>query len=221
MASISETIQKVIDSITRIFRRKSTLATLSRDDLVKEKNTLERNENKILRQMQQLEKKKELLFEEAKQERSESVRRAKARQIRDIDQRIRSLQATLGPLGQRISVLDRFISMHDMGNFAPGSSEVMDLLRQADSKEIEKEIKDDLAAAMMEEEKMDAMTESFKVARERDEEQYTADEELMDILAEIEQAAIRDASVEEAALLKETPSSKEATATNQETPMTE
>jgi hypothetical protein len=172
--------------------------------------------------MKRLEEQKVKLFEEAKREPSESMRRAKARQIRDIDQRIRSLQATLGPLGQRISVLDRFISMHEMGNFAPGSSEVIDVIRQTDAQQIQQEIDSQLAADLMQEEKLNDMAETFKIARERDEAMYEEDEELSAILAEIESAAVMDASVEEAALLKEqAPSQREAAPADMENPMKE
>lgn len=222
MASISETIQNIISAITGLFRPKPSLNTMSQDDLTKEKTILEQNENKILREMKRLEEQKVKLFEEAKREPSESMRRAKARQIRDIDQRIRGMQATLGPLGQRISVLDRFISMHEMGNFAPNSSEVIDALRRTDAQQIQQDIDNQLAADLMQEEKLNDMAETFKTAQERDEALYEEDEELMSIMTEIESAAVMDASVEEAALLKEqAPSQRESAPADMENPMKE
>jgi len=222
MVSISETIQQIITSIAGLFGRKKGLDSLSKDELQKEQRILEQNEHKITRKIEQLEAQKTRLFEEARREPSESVRRAKARQIRDIDQRIRSLQATLGPLGQRISVLDRFISMHEMGNFAPGSSEVIDVIRQTDAQQIQQDIDEQLATDLIQEEKINEMTETFKTARERDEAMYEEDEELSAILAEIESAAVMDASVEEAALLKEqAPSQRESAPADMENPMKE
>ena len=222
MASLSQTIQNIIAAITGIFKPKSSLNTLSKDALVKEKSILERNENKILREMERLEKQKTRLFEEAKKEPSDSVRRAKARQIREIDQRIRSLQATLGPLGQRISVLDRFISQHEMGNFAPGTSDVIDVLRQTDAQQIQQAIDSQLAADLMQEEKLSEMAETFKAARERDEAMCEEDEEILGIMAQIESAAAMDAGVEEAALLKEqSPPSEESASPHHESPLTE
>lgn len=222
MASISETIQKIITAIANIFKRKPSLNTLSKDDLVKEKSLLEQNENKILREMSRLEKQKAKLFEEARQEASESVRLAKARQIRDADQRIRSLQATLGPLGNRIGVLDRLIAQREMGNFAPGTSVVADVLRQTDAQQIQQEIDNALAADLMQEEKMNEMSETFKAAQERDEALYDEGEELQAIMAQIESAAAMDASVEEAALLREqTPAQTESADAQKEQPMKE
>lgn len=222
MASISETIQKIITAIANIFKRKPSLNTLSKDDLVKEKSLLEQNENKILREMSRLEKQKAKLFEEARQEAAESVRLAKARQIRDADQRIRSLQATLGPLGKRIGVLDRLIAQREMGNFAPGTSVVADVLRQTDAQQIQQEIDNALAADLMQEEKMNEMSETFKAAQERDEALYDEGEELQAIMAQIESAAAMDASVEEAALLKEqTPAQTESADAQKEQPMKE
>ena len=220
MASISQTIQNIIGSIMKLFRRKSTLETMSKDDLSQLKSKLELNENKILREIEKLEKQKEQLFEEATRERSESLRRAKARQIRDVDQRIRGLKATITPLGKRISILDRLIAQHDMGNFAPGTSEVIDILRQTDANELQKEIDNQLAEEMMQEEKLDTMAKTFRAAQEKDEAEHKLDEEVEAILAEIENAAIRDAEIEEVAFLQEqTPSSKETPSTEKEPPM--
>lgn len=222
MASIAETIRSLIDSITGIFRRKRGLESLSKDDLITQKTILEQNENKILREMERLEVQKTKLFEEAKQASSESVRRAKARQIRDIDQRIRGLQSTLTPLGKRISILGRLIAQHDTEALPEGVSEVADVLRRTDTQEIQNEIDAQLAADLMQDEKLDDMAESFNVAQERDEELYEEDEEVLAIMAQIESAAAMEASMEEAALLKEqSPAATETTSPDQEQPMKE
>ncbi len=222
MASISETIQNLIAAIAGIFRPKKGLESLSKDDLIKQKNILERNETKILREIEDLEKKKAQLFEEAKQATSDSLRRAKARQIRDIDQRIRSLHGTLTPLGKRISVLNSLIAQHEMGALPAGASELVDTLRQTDAQAIQEEIDEQLAMDLVQDQKMDAMTETFAAARERDEALYEEDEELLDILAQIESAAAMEASVEEAALLKEQPPAEaESSPATKEGPMEE
>ncbi len=222
MASISETIQKIITAIASIFKRKPSLQNISKDELIKEKSTLERNERKILKQMETMEQQKIKLFEEAKREPSESVRRAKARQIRDIDQRINGLQATLSPLGKRISALGSLIAQREMGNFAPGTSEVMDALRQTDAQQIQQEIEEALAADLMQEEKLNGLAETFNAAQARDEALYDEGEELKNILAQIENAAAMDASVEEAALLKTQESaSAESISHDKESPMQE
>jgi len=204
MASISETIQNIISAITGLFRPKPSLNTMSQDDLTKEKTILEQNENKILREIKKLERQKARLFEEARREPSESVRRAKARQIRDIDQRIRSLQSTLTPLGKRLSVLDSLIAQHEMGNFAPGTSQVVDALRQTDAQQIQKNIDNQLVEDLVQEGKLDDMTETFKTAREREDAMHEEDEEIQAILSQIEQSAVMDADTEESAFLKET-----------------
>ena len=204
MASLSETIQQIITSIAGLFGRKKGLDSLSKDELQKEQRILEQNEYKITRKIEQLEAQKTRLFEEARREPSESVRRAKARQIRDIDQRIRSLQSTLTPLGKRLSVLDSLIAQHEMGNFAPGTSQVVDALRQTDAQQIQKNIDNQLVEDLVQEGKLDDMTETFKTAREREDAMYEEDEEIQAILSQIEQSAVMDADTEESAFLKET-----------------
>lgn len=214
--TFSETIKGWLQSIINLFRPKRGLDTLSKDDLLTQKMQLERNENKILRQMEQLERQKARLFEEAKQESSESMRRAKARQIRDIDQRIKGLQAVLGPLGQRISVIDRLVSQHEMGQFAAGSSEVVDALRETDAQVVQQEMDEALTEELLQDEKVDNMLETFRVSSAREAEMYDEDEDLLAIMDQIEQAASLDAAAEETAALSE-----EAPPSQTEKPMKE
>jgi hypothetical protein len=200
--TFSETIRGWFQSIANLFRPKQGLDSMSKDDLLAQKMQLERNENKILRQMKQLEAQKAKLFEEAKQEPSESMRRAKARQIRDIDQRIKGLQAVLGPLGQRIGVMDRLISQYEMGQFAKGSSELVDVLRETDAQVIQQQLDEALTEDILHDEKVGDMLDTFRASAEREAEQYEEDEDLLAILGEIEHAANLDAAAEESAILR-------------------
>lgn len=221
-STLSETVQSWFRSVVNLFRPKQTLDTMSKDDLRKQKSTLERNERKLVKQLEKLEAQKTQLFQEAKQEPSESVRRAKARQIRDIDQRVQGLNAVLGPLGQRISMLDRLIAQYDMGQFAKGSSELIDILHETDAQSLQQKMDQALTEELLQNEKVDSMLETFRTASERDAEIYEEDEEVLAILGNIEQSAAMDASVEEAALLKEqTPSQTDSASPEKESPIEE
>jgi len=95
-------------------------------------------------------------------------------------------------------------------------------MRRTDAQQIQQDIDNQLAADLMQEEKLNDMAETFKTAQERDEALYEEDEELMSIMTEIESAAVMDASVEEAALLKEqAPSQRESAPADLENPMKE
>ena len=201
--TFSETIQGWFQSIANLFRPKQGLGTMSKDDLLAQKMQLERSERKILRLLKEMEAQKSKLFEEAKLEPSESMRRAKARQIRDIDQRIKGQQAVLGPVGQRISVMDRLISQYEMGQFAEGSSELVDALRETDAQVLQQKMDEALTEDILHDEKVGDMLDTFRVSSERDAELYDEDEDLLAIMGEIEHAASLDAAVEETAALRE------------------
>ncbi len=177
---------------------------------------MELSEKKTLRQLEKLEAKKTKLFEEAKQEPSQSLIRAKARQIRDIEQRIQGLQAVLGPLGARISVLDRLIPQYEMGQFAEGSSALTDALRQTDAQVIQQQMDEALAQDVLQDEKMQNMLDTFRIASDRDEEVYE-DEDIAGIMEDIERAAALEAGAEEVAVLRE----EETIAPDSEPPMAE
>jgi len=204
MASLSETIQNILAAIANIFKRKPTsIEKMSQDDLLKQKAILENNETKILNDIEKLEAEKIKLFEEAKNADSKSMMEAIARKIHTTDKRIKGLQATLGPLGQRISALDRFINMKEMGNLAPNTNKIIDVLRETDSEQIQQEVDKQLAQDLRQDEKMDDTLESFKMMQEQDDANFKEDEEIKSIMEQIEQAQAMDASVEEIALLKE------------------
>ena len=200
-SSISESIHSLWDRIAGLFRPKPTLNTLSRDQLMAEKAQLERSEQKILQNLAKLEAEKTRLFEAAKQEPSQRKREVMARQIRDVDQRSQALQATLTPLGKRISVLSELISQQEMGRFGEGSSALVDALRATDTQAVRAWMTDEAVADQYTDEKLTGMLDTIQTTAEMDEAAHGEEVEVSAILAEIERAAASESATTEKAAL--------------------
>ncbi len=200
-SSFSESIHNLWDRITGLFRPQPTLNTLSRDQLMAEKLQLERSEQKIVQNLAKLEAEKTRLFEAAKQEPSQNMRLVMARQIRDVDQRAKSLQDTLTPLGKRISVLNELIAQQEMGRFGEGSSKLVDALRATDALTVRNMALDQATQDLYQDEKLSGMLETMNTAREAESAAQGKDPEVDAILAEIERSAAAEQAVAEKAVV--------------------
>lgn len=196
-SSISETLTNIWNSIRNLFRRQRTLDDFSHDELRQEHVRLESAEQRILRDLQRLEKEKVALFEAAKNEPSQAVRQVQARKIRDINQRIESLQGNLTRIAKLLRVTDSLLAGQELGRMRAGSSDVVDSILQTDALALQDWVDDLVAGEAVTEQKVDDMIEAFQDAELMQARPVKEDDELNAILAEIEQAAAQDALREE------------------------
>lgn len=190
----------IIRAIRSLFHRQRALGSLTLDELRAERVRLEVAECRILRDLERLEDEKAALFEAAKREQSMAVRQVQARKIRDAAYRITTLQSNLRRIGKLSRVVDSLITRYELGRFAPGTSPIVDVLVQEDSQILQNWVEDVVAGETVMEEKIDALITTMEDAERSRQQEVAEDTEVSAILAEIEQAAAREALAQESAL---------------------
>lgn len=196
--SLADAWQNLLDSIRNLLHRPKSLDDFSYDELRTEHARLEAAEQRILRELDRLEKEKATLFEAAKKEPSRTTREIQARKIRDINQRSETLQGSLRRLSKLIRVVDSIMAGQEQGRLHEGVSPIVDSILDTDDLDL-RDWADSLAAdEMVTEQKMDQLIEAFQDAEQASEASVKEDAELTAILVEIEQAATADAAAKEA-----------------------
>lgn len=191
---LSETLRNLLQSFLNLFRRQKSLSDFSHDELRMERTRLEAAEQRILNELERLEREKAELFEAAKKETSAVVRQVKARKIRDINHRIDNLQGNLGRLGKLVRVVDSVMAQKEAGRLHQGAGPVVDTLLQTDSLSLQDWVGQVVAGEAVAEEKIDQLLAAFDDAEDMGERLVHEDAEVNDILAQIEAAAAAEAA---------------------------
>lgn len=190
----------IVHAIRSLFRRQRALGDLTLDELRAERVHLEVAEHRILRDLERLEDEKAALFEAAKREQSMAVRQVQARKIRDATYRITTLQGNLRRIGKLSQVVDSLIARYELGRLEPGTSPIVDALYQENSQTLQDWVEDVVAGETVMEEKIDTLITTMEDAERSRQQEVAEDAEVSAILAEIEQAAAREALAQESAL---------------------
>ncbi|MBV7335586.1 hypothetical protein KFU94_46550 [Chloroflexi bacterium TSY] len=176
-----------------LFRRRNSLADLSYDELHLEKVKLEASEQKQLRDLQEFERQKTTLFEEAKREKSPSLQQVKARQIRDISRRIDILQKNMQRVGKLIQIVDLTMAYQELGADSP----LGNILKETDALEIGNWVDEMVTVGTVADQKLDQILKAFGDAQLADSGTATGDMEVDAILAEIQMSAASEALTSE------------------------
>lgn len=201
---IADAWNDFLDSIRKLFGRERTLDDFSYDELRAERAKLEAGEQRILRDLERLEKEKAALFEAATKEPSQTVQQVQARKIRDINQHITTLQGNLTRIGKLVRVVDTVMAGREMGRMQEGSNAITDAIRETGALELQNWVEEMAAGQSVTEQKVDQLLEAFQDAEASQAGVGQDDAELAAILAQIEEARSADAVAEEAALLRQT-----------------
>lgn len=102
----------LFDSVKGLFgSRKRTLNDLSMDELRREKTRLEQTENKLIKQVEELERRKQELFQKGVEEGSERQRRIYARKIKELDVEAKNIDKNLRFISRQLRVVNGFIQL--------------------------------------------------------------------------------------------------------------
>ena len=179
--------------LNRLFGRgPKGLNDLSQDELMKERTKLELEERKTLKKLEALEKEKNKLFEDAKQSGSKAVMQVKARQIRDIDHRVKEQQSNIRRLGKMLQLVNVQLSQMERGQLLGSDSPFAQLINETSSADLSAWLDGNLAEGSLVEHKVDDILSSFRDADELRGE-TTGDSELDAIMQQIEEAQAIDA----------------------------
>jgi hypothetical protein len=179
--------------LNRLFGRgPKGLNDLSQDELMKERTKLELEERKTLKKLEALEKDKNRLFEEAKRSGSKAVMQVKARQIRDIDHRIKEQQSNIRRLGKMLQLVNVQLLQMEKGQLLGSDSPFAKLITETSSADLSAWLDGNLAEGSLVEHKVDEILSSFRDADELRGD-VTGDPELDAIMQQIEEAQAIDA----------------------------
>lgn len=179
--------------LDRLFGRSHKgLSDLTLDELMKERTKLELEERKTLKKLEALEKEKARLFEEAKRSGSKAVMQVKARQIRDIDHRVKEQQGNIRRLGKMLQLVNVQILQMEKGQLLGSESPFAKLINETSSAELSAWLDGNLAEGSLVEHKIDEILSSFRDADEL-RGSVTGDPELDAIMQQIEEAQAIDA----------------------------
>ena len=173
-------------------RGKKGLSDLTYDELSQERTKLELEERKTLKKLEKLEAEKARLFEEAKRSNSKAVMQVKARQIRDIEHRIKEQQGNIRRLGKMLQLVNLQLMQMEKGQLLGGDSPFARLIQETSSAELSAWLDGTLAESSLVESKVDEILESFRNADEM-RGGSTGDEEIDAIMQQIEAAKAIDA----------------------------
>lgn len=201
---IADAWNNFLQSLRKLLGREKTLDDFSYDELRAERARLEAAEQRILRDLERLEKEKAALFEAAKKEPSQTVQQVQARKIRDINQRIAAMQGDLGRIGKLVRVVDTVMAGRETGRMTASADKITDAIRETGALELQDWVEQMVAGESVTEQKVDQLLEAFQDAEAAQAGVVQEDAELSAILAQIEQARSADAIAEEATLLRQT-----------------
>ncbi len=91
--------------------RKRTLNDLSMDELRREKTRLEQMESKFIKEVEELERRKQELFQKGVEEGSERQRRIYARKIKELDVESKNIDKNLKFISRQLRVVNGFIQL--------------------------------------------------------------------------------------------------------------
>lgn len=168
------------------------LNDLSYDELMRERTKQELEERKTLKKLEKLESEKNALFEAAKASNSKAVMQVKARQIRDIEHRIKEQTSNIRRLGKMLQLVNIQLLQMEKGQLLGANSPFAKLINETSSADLAAWLDGNLAEGSLVEHKVDDILESFRNA---DELQGTVsgDSEIDAIMQQIEQAKALDA----------------------------
>ncbi len=173
-------------------RGKKSLSDLTYDELSQERTKLELEERKTLQKLEKLEAEKAKLFEEAKRSNSKAVMQVKARQIRDIEHRIKEQQGNIRRLGKMLQLVNLQLMQMEKGQLLGSNSPFARLIQETSSAELSAWLDGTLAESSLVESKVDEILESFRNADEL-RGGSTGDAEIDAIMQQIEAAKAIDA----------------------------
>ncbi len=175
----------------KIFGRSKNLNNLTYDDLMQERTKLELEERKTLKELEKLEKQRNVLFEEAKGSNSNAVRQVKARQIRDLDHRVGAQEGNVRRLGKLLQVVNLTMLQMEKGQLLGADSPFAKLIANTNSQELQAWLDGNYTEGSVVESKVDDILESMRMA-DGMREGASGDAEIDAIMAEIEMASERD-----------------------------
>jgi hypothetical protein len=115
-----DTVVGVLEGLSNLFgedasapAEEMTLEDLDLDDLSREKTRLELEERKLIRRVEELEDKKQQLFEEGTKESSKRKQVILARKIKELDAQIRNLDKNLRFMSRQLRVLNGFVQLKE------------------------------------------------------------------------------------------------------------
>ena len=172
----------------KIFGRSKNLNNLSYDDLMQERTKLELEERKTLKELEKLEKQRNVLFEEAKQSNSNAVRQVKARQIRDLDHRVGAQEGNVRRLGKLLQVVNLTMLQMEKGQLLGSDSPFAKLIANTNSQELQAWLDGNYTEGSVVESKVDDILESMRTS-DGMREGGSGDVEIDAIMSEIERAS--------------------------------
>jgi hypothetical protein len=103
----------ILDSLKKMLGRGKTLDDIQDEDLKREKIRLDREEDRMVRQVEQLEAQKKQLFMKGKDETSERQRMIIARKIKELDVQARNTDRQMQFIARQLRVVNGFIQLKD------------------------------------------------------------------------------------------------------------
>jgi len=129
-----------LDSMKSLFGgRKRTLKDIPMDELRKERTRLEQNEHKLIKRVEELEKKKQEFFLKGKDEPSERQRRIYARKIKELDVQAKNIDKNLKLISQQLRVVTGLIQLKENEELWAQMG-LSDILMSMDISELQKHI---------------------------------------------------------------------------------
>ena len=179
----------LFDSVKGLFGgRKRTLNDLSMDELRREKTRLEQQEKKRIEEVEELERKKQELFQKGVEVGSERQRRILARKIKELDVEAKNIDKRLKFISRQLRVVNGFIQlkknqalMEQMG--------LSDVISRMDIQELEKYVE---KASVEGEFNFDKLNEVLRSIEETERlvDMAGEDKDIEDILKAMEEARL-------------------------------
>lgn len=103
----------VLDEITKFFKRKKTIQEITREELDRERVSLELEENKTIKRVDDLEAQKKQLFLKGKDEPSPRQQRIIAEKIKEVDVQGRNLERNLQLISRQRRIIHGLIQIKE------------------------------------------------------------------------------------------------------------
>lgn len=111
----------LFDPITKWLRGKNSLEDLSIDELRREGIRVEQKQNKIIKQVEELEEQKQELFLKGKDESSKRKKHILATKIKELDVQAKNLDKSLRHLSKQLRIVNGFVHLKENARLFEGT----------------------------------------------------------------------------------------------------
>ncbi len=183
------------NDLKKLFSKKKRLDKISSDELKRERVRIEQNESKLIKEIEDVEKKKQSLFLKGKEESSQRQQMIIARKIKELDVRSRNKDKQLAMLSKQLRVISGFEQIKENDKMIKEMG-MSSLINKMDLQELQKYVEKSMVEGQFQMEKFTALLgdlEGTAVGGEYSEE----DKDILGIVDAMQEASAAESTGEE------------------------